>query len=404
MLWAPTDIEHADGRKVTYQLLLGVRPDASGIEPDAVIGEVPAPEGRAVVYDAFVDPELCTEFAEMMMPGVDLRRPSAMPGDYSNTSVVFEQRWILKFFRRLEDGPNPDVEVTEALGRRECAEIVPPVAVWRKGNADLAVIRVFHSRAVDGFELATASLTELLRRRVQPRETTTDFGPEAAMLGRTVARVHVALADAFGSTPADGDALSTQMIEQLRRTAPPTIDLAPVEAAYRRLAEIEDLGEAIRVHGDLHLAQVLRLRRQWVVIDFEGEPARPLADRRAPSSPMRDIAGMLRSFEYAAELALEEFAPRDPESDEAIEPELLVLAGAWKERASDAFLTGYTSIDGVHAMLPRDRRARDALLAVHELDKAVYEVAYELRHRPHLARIPSAAVDRLLTEDGRPRW
>jgi len=412
LLWAPTDVVHEGGRRVTYQLLLGVRPTADGVEPDAVIGEVPAPEGTAVVYDALVDPELCIEFAESVMPGVEMRRPSALPGDYSNTSVVFEQRWILKLFRRLEDGPNPDVEITEALAAAEAEDIVGPVAVWRRGDADLAVIRAYHPRAVNGWDLAAASLEEMLRRRVQPRETTTDFGPEAATLGRALARVHVALAEAFGTRPADGEALADAMVAHLRRAAPADddldeaerIDLAAVEAVYRRLDGLDDLGEVIRVHGDLHLAQALRLRRGWVVIDFEGEPARPLAERRAPSSPLRDVAGMLRSFHYAARVALDDAEPLDPEGDAGHDPELLLLAAAWEERATDAFLTGYASIDGVHSLLPRDRRSRDALLTVFEMDKAIYELAYETGHRPHMTHIPRSAVHDLLGTADRRRW
>lgn len=404
LLWSPTEVVHRGGRRVTYQLLLGVRPDADGIEPDAIIGEVPAPEGRAVVYDALVDPELCVEFAEMVMPGVEMRRPSALPGDYSNTSVVFEQRWILKLFRRLEDGPNPDVEITEALASTDGGDIVAPVAVWRRGDADLAVIRAFHPRAVNGWDLAEASLEEMFRRRVKPRETTTDFGPEAATLGRAVARVHVALAEAFGTGPADGEVLAEAMVQHLRRVVPPGVDLDAVEKVYRRLGGLEDLGEVLRVHGDLHLAQALRLRRGWVVIDFEGEPARPLSERRAPSSPLRDVAGMLRSFQYASQMALDSADRLDPEGDADHDPELAHLAESWADRATDAFLTGYTSIDGVHALLPRDRRARDALLTVFELDKAVYELAYEVGHRPHLAHIPRGAVDVLLRDDDRRRW
>lgn len=404
LLWVPTEVVQRGGRRTTYQLLLGVRPTAEGIDPAAVIGEVPAPEGRAVVYEALADPELCVEFAEMMMPGVEFRRPSALPGDYSNTSVVFEQRWILKLFRRLEDGPNPDVEITEALAAEEAGDIVAPVAVWRRGDADLAVIRAYHPRAVNGWDLAAASLEEMLRRRVQPRETTTDFGPEAATLGRVVARVHVALAEAFGTHPADGEVLALAMVTHLRRVAPVDVDIDAVEAVYRRLGSLHDLGEVLRVHGDLHLAQALRLRRGWVIIDFEGEPARPLDERRAPTSPLRDVAGMVRSFQYAAQMALDEAEPLDPEGDVVHDAELAHLASTWEERATDAFLTGYASIDGVHALLPSDRRARDALLTVFELDKAIYELAYEAGHRPHLTHIPRLAVDELLSDTDRRRW
>lgn len=406
LLWAPTSVVHEDGTAATYQLFLGVRPALAAavsedLDPAAVIGEVPAPEGRAVVYDALADPDLCLEIGALCQPRRDLRRPRPLGGDYSNSSVVFDDEWILKVFRRIEDGPNPDVEVTEALGRVGCEDVVPPVSVWRRGQADLAALRRFHPRAVGGLTLADASLQELLRRRVQPRETSTDFGPEAATLGRAVARVHVALAAAFGSEIADAGELSEQLLADLHRSAPAAIDLSTIEAAYRKLASARDLGRAIRIHGDLHLGQVLRNRRGWLLIDFEGEPARPLEDRRRPSSPIRDVAGMVRSFHYAAEMALGALTGG---SDDAVDPELPVLAAAWEERATDAFLTGYASIEDVHPLLPGDRRSRDALLTVYELDKAVYEAAYELAHRPQLAHIPFRAVGRLLESERPPRW
>jgi maltokinase len=195
------------------------------------------------------------------------------------------------------------------------------------------------------------------------------------------------------------------------------VEMSRIEATYQRLVHGTDLGARIRVHGDLHLAQVLRTRRGWVVIDFEGEPTHPIEDRRRPSSPLRDVAGMVRSFHYAGELALvEELERLHPEGrddqDEVdgprpIDPperELMVLAEAWEERAINGFLHGYTSVDEVHRLLPSERLSRDALLTVYELDKAVYEVAYEMAHRPELASIPRAAVDRLSEPGHTERW
>jgi maltokinase len=144
----------------------------------------------------------------------------------------------------------------------------------------------------------------------------------------------------------------------------------------------------VRIHGDLHLGQVLRVAKNWMVLDFEGEPGRPMDERRRPSSPLRDVAGMTRSFHYAAGMALRSWPTPDDE--------LRVLADSWAVRSVNAFLSGYASVDDVHRLLPSSRPARDALLNVFELDKAVYEVAYELGHRPDLVDLPIRAVEQLL--------
>ena len=118
-----------------------------------------------------------------------------------------------------------------------------------------------------------------------------------------------------------------------------------------------------------------------MVLDFEGEPARPVDERRRPSSPLRDVAGMTRSFHYVAAIAL-------PGTTGVPDDELRLLADAWAERAVNTFLAGYADLDEVHRLLPQARACRDALLSVFELDKAVYEVAYELAHRPDLVDLP----------------
>src|SRR5690606_3185219 len=140
--------------------------------------------------------------------------------------------------------------------------------------------------------------------RRPPRDCKLDFADEAHLLGVDVARLHVALAEAFGATDADGESWARDMVAQLNRVSVGRLDTGRIEAIYDRLRTAQDLGAAIRIHGDLHLAQVLRLQRSWMVLDFEGEPARPVEERRRPSSPLRDVAGMTRSFQYAAALAV----------------------------------------------------------------------------------------------------
>jgi maltokinase len=150
---------------------------------------------------------------------------------------------------------------------------------------------------------------------------------------------------------------------------------------------VADGGREIRVHGDLHLAQVMKVDTGWIVLDFEGEPVRRAA-RFARSSPLRDVAGILRSFHYAAATGLAEWDLGDQELDE--------LLAAWEQRNRAAFLDGYLAHEGIDALLPADPTSRASLLAAFELDKAVYELGYELAHRPDKVSIPLAGIDRLV--------
>jgi len=166
-----------------------------------------------------------------------------------------------------------------------------------------------------------------------------------------------------------------------------------------RLSGLQALGgqrlAKIRVHGDYHLGQVLRASDAFVILDFEGEPGRPLAERRATQCALKDVAGMLRSFAYAAQAAVftaTEAAPEDPDRSGHLAP----WAAAWEAAIRTAFLEGYlaeTLARGA-AFLPRRRETLDAVLRVFELDKAIYEVGYELNHRPAWLRIPLAGLRR----------
>ena len=441
LVWAPLRVTPVEGEVEIYQLLLGIdqeRPD--GVAPQFLIGDVPTPDGWGVAYAAVADARLAPDLLAEIAPDIGAATSRVVAGDHSNTSVIFDERWMMKIYRRLREGPNPDVEVTVALGQQGLDTVPVPVAGWRRHEWDLAIVRRLFPEVPDGLDVAGESLRELLVRRVPPRDGRHAFRAEAQLLGSTLANVHLGLAEAFGVSAADPAELRDSMVAHLRHSAPAGVDLAAVEAAYGRLIDTSDLGSFIRIHGDLHLGQALRTRRHWVLIDFEGEPTRPIEDRRRPSSPLRDIAGMIRSFHYAAELALDGFLPdrdapenaladarddlddldhlddrgdradrggHDRDAPQPIDPperELALLAEAWEERATSAFLSGYTSIDEVHRLLPAERLSRDALLTLFELDKAVYEVTYELAHRPALAPIPQRAVDRLLAPDHRERW
>lgn len=391
LLWVLAEVRGngGTGDPVWYQLPLGASAEhPTELAGAAHVGRLETPRGDAWLFDALADEDLALDFCGYVAPDLEFSTVRAQPGEQSNSSLVLDEKYILKVFRRVQPGPNPDVEVTEALGRVGFGGVPVPLVTWRRGGTDFAVVRRYERTRGDGVELATDSLREVFNLRRPPRDCKLDFAGEARLLGHDTARLHVALAEAFGAGPADGAAWAADMAAQLHRVADGHLDTSRIERVYRRLDGADDLGAAIRIHGDLHLGQVLRLGRSWMVLDFEGEPDRPVEERRRPSSPLRDVAGMTRSFHYAAGLALRETGLPDDE--------LRLLADAWAERSVNAFLSGYASVDEVHRLLPQVRASRDALLSVFEMDKAVYEVAYELAHRPDLVDLPVRAVERLL--------
>jgi maltokinase len=253
----------------------------------------------------------------------------------------------------------------------------------------------------DGWAMATASLRDLLAEDLltdgaglpmehpHPEDVGGDFASEAHRLGHAVATVHADLAAALGSFPAPAgyfDALADRMQHRLDRVLAQVSELAPDKTALRAAFDaVRGLTSSVplqRVHGDLHLGQVLRSVTGWVLIDFEGEPMAPLAERIAPASPLRDVAGMLQSFEYAANhLAM---GDADPQQHAAV-------GLAWTTHNRNAFCDGYAQV----APDPRDQAV---LLRAFQLDKAVYEVSYEHSNRPLWLPIPLAAITRLTTQ------
>ena len=383
-----------DGReRATYQLVLGERPLSEPApeflegKPDAVVGELDG----CLVYDATVDPELALRLLHEVAPDETAERARVMLAEQTNTSIVYDERLILKLFRRVADGPNPDAEVTRGLVRAGFTNVAEPIAEWRDGGRDLAVVNAFLAGAADGFSLALTSLRDLFDRGGVPEEAGGDFGPDARRLGIITAKLHLALATAFGTEPGDAGAWADDMEAHLARVRLDDPLRDGVRALYQRLRSVADPGPAVRVHGDYHLGQVLRTDAGWYVLDFEGEPDRPLEERRRPSSPMRDVAGMTRSFHYASEVALREWGNEAGETTVA-------LADAWRRHNAFAFVEGYLAADGVGALVAADDDDRRAVLAAFELDKAVYEVGYEQGHRPDWVGIPLAAVRELVDQ------
>ncbi|MFI1162940.1 maltokinase [Streptomyces sp. NPDC020801] len=380
-----------------YQLLIGVREALPPRLAPALIGHVQdGPLAGRTVYEALYD----TRPAEVILEALRARarigglrferrdeiRPDLVPrvvtAEQSNSSVVYGDTFILKLLRRVLPGVNPDLELPLALAREGCPRVPAPTA-WILADPDagaeesyvLGVLQPFVQGATDGWELA---LRELAKGE--------DFSSEARALGRATAEVHTALARALPTVTLGHlqlQSLVAGMAERLEAAAQAVPALRPyapgLHSAFEALAGLAAEGHtwtAQRIHGDLHLGQCLRSPSgEWSLIDFEGEPAKPLAERRMAQPVVRDVAGMLRSFDYAAHSA---GGPPAPE---------------WAAACRAAYCAGYAEVSG------RDPRTEPVLLRAYETDKAIYEVLYEARHRPDWLPVPLSAVRRLATED-----
>ncbi|MFD4123734.1 maltokinase [Streptomyces globisporus] len=371
-----------------YQLLLGVRTSLPPLLAGALVGRVErGPLAGRTVYDALHDPRLADVLLERFRrPGSlgSLRfertaeipaglTPRVLDAEQSNSSLVYGDAFILKIFRRVFPGTNPDLELPLALTGEGCERVPAPIAWFEAPGADpltLGVLQPFLHGARDGWQLALAALA-----------AGRDFLPEARALGRATAEVHTALAAALPTPALRGTqtrqlvAQMTQRLEAAAQAVPALVPYVPgLRAAFDAVTDLGVRGSGWaqqRVHGDLHLGQTLRSADGfWSLIDFEGEPARPLPERRMPAPPVRDVAGMLRSFDYAAR----SHRPWNPE---------------WAARCRAAYCEGYAQASG------SDPRGEPELLRAHETDKAVYEVVYEARHRPDWLPVPMAAIQRL---------
>jgi maltokinase len=266
--------------------------------------------------------------------------------------------------------------------------------VWRRDPWDLAIVQEFLAGGSEGWALALTSLRDLYASDppIAPEAAGGDFGDEAKRLGEMTAKLHLALAEAFGRHPAQPDEWARSIQQQVDAVPGSEAVTGPgTSAILDDLRTVDDPGVAIRLHGDYHLGQVMRGEVGWYVLDFEGEPARPLAERRQLRSPLRDVAGMLRSFQYATALAAEERGPagQDDVAEQAV---------AWEQRNRRAFLDGYCSVGQLSELVPGDESGFEVVLAAFELEKAAYELCYELAYRPAWAHIPRQALERLRGE------
>ena len=326
--------------------------------------------------------------------GRELLDARPVGGEQSNTSLVFDDELILKVFRRLEPGINPELEMLRFLTEHSFANIAA-LGGWYAYSggplsATLGILQEFVRNGEDGWELALEEigtvpdrfLTRLRRLGEVTGEMHTVLGsdsndpaflpetPSVESLGLLTATVDEEIESVFLSLPEDDEQLA------------PIIGRGEeVREQLRTLTYAGATGKIIRTHGDYHLGQTLWSENDWVIIDFEGEPARPVIERRRKRSPLRDVAGMLRSFAYAAiaaELLHDTPAPE-----------------GWEEEARTQFLDGYLETADP-SLLPSGSLAIERLLTVYELEKAVYELRYELDNRPDWVRIPVAGIQRLI--------
>ncbi|HEY2124222.1 MAG TPA: putative maltokinase [Chthoniobacterales bacterium] len=432
--WAFVDIDYADGGRETYQLLLAVvTPTEAARHPEAAL--VPDTKADRVLVDAlhfdFAREALWKlmatggvrrgergEVAGVPRAGLDAELARRLPAsrllkvEQSNSSLVYNERVFLKLYRKLEAGVNPDAELTRFLSERQGFGHVPPfigALEYRTTDREPRVLGLavgLVKNRGDAWAWALAQLRALYERAEGSADR--EFLARVRQLGARTGEMHRALArdatdPAFAPEPltlADMREVADRIRAAARELPVLLAEKAPgafsgsarqlasaIEGRATQLAEGTVTGAKIRTHGDYHLGQVLETGDDFVILDFEGEPLRPLAYRRQKRSPLRDVAGMLRSFHYAAHAVLVGRADRA-----ALEPR----AEQWAEDANRAFLDGWLEVARGTAFLPATEAEIERLLDAFLLEKVIYEVSYELNNRPDWIAIPALGLRRAL--------
>jgi maltose alpha-D-glucosyltransferase / alpha-amylase len=463
------EVEYDQGEIDRYALVLAA---VAGQAADQVVLQRPASviarlsgARSGVLYDGMTDPAVAKRVMDMMRRGgtismrsgtvqVSFSEPATgFPVDegalrinipmveQSNSSVLVGDKYLLKVFRRLQTGENPDIEVGRMLASRANEARVPALLAWAEYQApgasptSIAMVQqqvasrgsswqraldevrnyseramVAHRARADGGERGPLTSVEIQDRIGVYRATIELLGKRTADLHRTMAGIE---REGFG-VQAFGREELDKLVRDLKAHAARALEMArdrratlhpdtrervdallaqagAIDAVIERVLSVEDAGKRIRTHGDFHLGQVLEVDGDVFFIDFEGEPARPIAERRVPQSPLRDIAGMIRSFGYAARAGFKTLLEAHPESA----PILLPWITGWELHTSAAYVSAYLSNIEEAGLLPTGTN-RDLLLRAFLLDKALYELSYELNNRPDWVDIPVDGLLRIL--------
>jgi trehalose synthase-fused probable maltokinase len=395
---ALVEMVYETGAHDIYQLLYALREgvlELDGLDDPALPRELVSAMRSGLTLqgaDGIVECHPVEGFAGL---GRELIAARPVGSEQSNSSIVFDEELILKAFRRLEPGINPELELLRFLTEHGFPNIAA-LGGWyaysgKQMDATLGVLQQF-VRGEDGWDLALDELGTAPHR----------FVGRLRRLGEVTGRMHTVLGSDASDPNFAPEEPSVESLGLLTATVDEQIEriflelpeeneaLEPIRGRgeevrehLRLLTHAGSVGRVIRTHGDYHLGQTLWANEDWVILDFEGEPARTLAERRRKRSPLRDVAGMLRSFAYAASASDLQRGRPAPEG--------------WEERAREAFFRGY--IEAVDpALLPPGEGPTRTLLSIFELEKAVYELRYELNNRPDWVGIPVAGIARLLEE------
>src|ERR1700719_514511 len=441
--------------------------------PNGIVTSIASAKVAGLLCDGVFDDAMCRELLSLIESGRELHasegRVRGVPGkafqkilgsaevpvpvkrgsaEQSNTSIIFDDRFILKLFRRLEPGINPDAEIGRYLTEKTKFERIPPFAgsIELESDADssqgttLAMLQGLVSNEGDGWKWTVEELDRYFETSAPlrfPENASAELGDPvelsehpvsqlardhlgiyldaATTLGRRTAELHLALASptddpAFKPEPwtaGDFESLlldfhqhASRVLDVLRERVSylpdEVVEIAATVLSRRRrildhfsvLKSANFRTQRIRIHGDYHLGQVLRVKTDFVILDFEGEPARPLSYRRAKQCPLKDVAGMLRSFSYAAYASLINYTARHPDDVARLEPWALL----WERSAAAAFLRAYRETAQGAEVLPAEVPEFQELLYLFLLDKALYEVLYELNARPAWVRIPLMGI------------
>jgi maltose alpha-D-glucosyltransferase / alpha-amylase len=485
-LFTTWEVQYTGGHAETYLLPLAFASAERALElrqanPQAVIAQLKTREEdseyEGVLYDALYDPLFCKSLLQAIArgrrfnaDGVELRaqpakllradrnfraslEPALLKGEQSNTSIVYGDQFVMKFFRRVSDGLNPDLEIGRFLTEKTSFAHVPPLAGFleiRKARSEPSTVAILQGwvgnegdawrytsdclghyfegiltrdPAAEGPTIPGASLIDLTQSEVPPlvADVMGGYISSALLLGQRTGELHQALASetrdaAFAPEPFtalyrrslyqslrtsvdQALALLENRLQQLPESVQPeagkVLELEDVIfARFRQIVDRKITGMRIRCHGDLHLGQVLFTGKDFVVIDFEGEPARSITDRRIKRSPLRDVAGMVRSFNYAALAKLKGNGVRPENAGR-----LKIWARFWTIWAAVHYLKGYLQATVNASFMPKTQEEIGLMLGAYMLEKAVYELAYDLNNRPDWADIPIMGILDILQPD-----